>query len=134
MNLLQSRKFTQVSQMMDHSKINRLANDDDSSLSANSMLNYIMLIKQKRPSLEGKLIEGFINRKLYDDMHRFSNDLFDLPLTEGTQREWQNSILSKNDPQLLQNTKRLRELFSDTNTSSAEGKSKDFTKIDAKSK
>ena len=82
--MLQSHQFSQINQLMEHSKINRLANDDDSSLSANSMLNYMLLIKQKKPSLEGKLIEGYINRQLYDNMHRYSNELFDYPLAEGT--------------------------------------------------
>lgn len=64
--------------------MNRLVNDEDASLSANSLLTYMMLIKQKKPSVEGKLIEGYINRRLWDNMHQQTDGIFEIPISLAT--------------------------------------------------
>lgn len=82
---------------MDQSKIFRLQNDSDASLTANSLLNYTMLIKQKKPSVEGKLVEGYVNRKMWEELHQHKDSVFDIPVSEPTHREMLTSIYSKHD-------------------------------------
>jgi len=89
---LQEGQWDQVENIITHSRLKKLPNDADTILTANAFINYQLLIQHKQPSIEGELVENFINRKMWENMHMNHQRIFDVPISYATEHERMTSM------------------------------------------